>query len=73
MEAKQEILQKPISEVATSDEFLAMCNRNNFASLNEILGLTVNEMLVKPKFNMRMLKELYQILKSYHLEGAIKE
>ena len=73
MEAKHQILHIPIAKVATSEEFLAMCNQNDFKSLNDIIALTVNEMLAKPKFNMRMLKELYQILKGYQLEKFIKE
>ena len=73
MDAKHQILHTPIAEVATSEEFLEMCNQNDFKSLDDIIALTVNEMLAKPKFNMRMLKELYQILKGYQLEKIIKE
>jgi DNA-directed RNA polymerase alpha subunit len=71
METKKLILHRPIAEVASSEEFLKMCDVNNFKSLNEIIALTINEMLRKPKFNLRSLKELYKILKRHHLEGCI--
>lgn len=73
MKEEHPILHKPIETIATSDEFLEMCQINNFKTLSEIIELPVNEMLSKPGFGARMLKELYSILKSYHLEDRIKE
>jgi hypothetical protein len=66
-------LQKPIKSFASSEEFIAMCNLNGFDTLGDILELEVNEMLAKPEFNVRMLMELYSILKNYQLEKCIKE
>jgi hypothetical protein len=73
MKEEHTLLHEPIELIATSDEFLEMCQLNNFKTLNEILELPVNEMLLKPKFGMRMLKELYSILKSNRLEKYLKE
>lgn len=73
MGADTTILYKPIKNLHASDEFLEMCKQNNFKNLNEILELHVNEMLTKPQFGMRMLKELYSFLKAEGLEKYLKE
>jgi hypothetical protein len=73
MKQEKTILNQPISEFATSNEFEAMCERNGFDSLEKILVLPVSKMLNKPEFNHRMLKELYQILQEYNLTGKLKE
>jgi len=73
MSEKLSILEKPIQLLATSQEFLEMCKKNGFENLGNILELHVNDMLRRPEFNHRMLKELYQILDSYNLAGSIKE
>jgi DNA-directed RNA polymerase alpha subunit len=73
MGADAAILYKPIKDLHASDEFLKMCKRNNFKNLNDILELHLNDMLLKPQFGMRMLKELYSFLKAEGLEKLLKE
>lgn len=73
MKEEQTVLLKPLEIFHTSEEFTQMCNINGFKTLGEIVKLEVNEMLVKPEFNLRMLKELYQLLEKYHLEECLKE
>lgn len=73
MGADTTILYKPIKNLHASDEFLDMCNQNSFENLNDILKLHVNEMLKKPQFGMRMLRELYSFLKAEGLEKYLKE
>ena len=67
------IFAKPIEFIATSEEFLLMCNQNNFKTIGQIIEWNVNELLQKPEFNLRMLIELNSILKSYNLDKYIKE
>jgi len=67
------ILQQPIESLCMSEEFIHMCYLNHFNSIGEILALQVNEMLKKPEFGMRMLKELYQLLEDNNLERSLKE
>jgi hypothetical protein len=73
MNGQYTITEKPIQLLATSKEFQSMCGKNGFKNLGDILELHVNEMLTKPEFNHRMLKELYKILLAHNLEGNIKE
>ena len=73
MKKDQPILQKPLASFSTSEEFSQMCQVNGFTTLDEIIKLQVKEMLRKPEFNLRMLKELYQMLEDNHLEGYLKE
>ena len=73
MSEELSILEKPIQTIATSKEFQEMCNLNGFKSLKGILEFQVNDLLTKPEFNYRMLKELYQILEVHKLTGKIKE
>lgn len=73
MGADSAILYKPIKDLNASDEFREMCELNNFKNLNDILELHLNEMLLKPQFGMRMLKEFYSFLKAEGLEKLLKE
>jgi hypothetical protein len=73
MNGEYTITEKPIQLLATSQEFQSMCNKNGFKNLNDILELHVNDMLIRPEFNYRMLKELYKILQAYNLTANIKE
>jgi hypothetical protein len=67
------IMLQPIEDVGASKEFVEMCNLNEFKTISAILKLQAHEMLKKPLFNVRLLMELYRILKSYNLEKNIKE
>lgn len=67
------ILNRPIDHFAISDEFLEMCLINRFNTLEDIIKYSAKELLQKEKFGARMLKELYTILKAYHLEERLSE
>jgi len=67
------ILERPLESFSTSEEFGQMCQLNGFNTLREILLLEVNDLLKRPEFNLRMLKELYQLLEDNHLEKVLKE
>lgn len=73
MNEEYTILSKPIKDFSFSEEFLLMCNTNGFKTLGDIVQLQVNEMLKKPEFKLRTLKELYQVLEDNQLEKYIKE
>ena len=73
MNGKHSILNTPIEIIATSNEFQEMCKINGFNNLGKIIEFNVNDMLKKPEFNHRMLKELYQILEVHNLTKCIKE
>jgi DNA-directed RNA polymerase alpha subunit len=69
----EEILRGPLKDIGASQEFIEMCKKNDFIKLADILELHVNEMLKKPDFNHRMLKELYKILEKNGLTYQLKE
>lgn len=73
MEAIHPILTKKIEHIATSDEFLAICNQNGFSTIGEMLRYSADELLRKPGFNMHMMMELITILKGNKLEYLLKE
>ena len=73
MKTTHPILSKPIEHVLTSEEFLEMCRLNNFRTLNEVVEYPTYELLKKPGFGKRMLKELITILEAYQLETIIKD
>ena len=70
---KQPILNKDITLISTSEEFLEMARKNYFRTLNDILENKVNDLLKKPLFNYRMLSELGSILQSYGLLDLLDE
>jgi DNA-directed RNA polymerase alpha subunit len=73
MNEENPILSKSIQSFSFSDEFLEMCNTNGFSTLGEIVQLQVNELFKMTGFNLRMLKELYQILEDNKLEKWLRE
>jgi DNA-directed RNA polymerase alpha subunit len=68
-----DLLEKPIEQFQLSIEFLEMCRINNFKKLSEILKYNVSELIDKPGFRMRMLKELIYLLEKYQLEDYLKD
>jgi hypothetical protein len=69
---KTELVQ-PIEHLFISEEFEKMCRLNGFESLKDIVAYPVSDLLNKPGFTMRLLKELIKILESYHLEDVLKD
>ena len=67
------ILSKPIQELVTSDEFLAMASKHNFKTLFDILRRPAHELLAMPLFTYRVYNELLNILSSYGLESKLIE
>lgn len=70
---KHPILNKDITLIPTSEEFLEMARINHFSTLNDILENKVNDLLNMPLFNYRMLSELGAILQSYGLLELLDE
>jgi DNA-directed RNA polymerase alpha subunit len=70
---KHPILEKPITELATSDEFLAMAEKNHFNTLEDIVKIPTYDLLKLPLFGFRIYKELISILKAYKLESELIE
>lgn len=73
MVATLTILEKPIAELPTSDEFLDMANRNKFQNLTQLLRYPVHELLKLESFNYHILDELIMILKANNLLDKLKE
>ncbi|MFO8234726.1 MAG: hypothetical protein R6U04_04885 [Bacteroidales bacterium] len=67
------ILNKDITLIPTSEEFLKMARKNHFRTLNDILENKVNDLLKRPFFNFRMLSELGSILQTYGLLDLLDE
>jgi hypothetical protein len=73
MVATLTILEKPIVQLPTSDEFLEMANRNKFRNLAQLLKYPVHELLKLESFNYHILDELIMILKTHDLLDELKE
>jgi len=73
MVATLTILEKPIAQLPTSDEFLEMANRNQFQNLAQLLKYPVHELLKFEGFNYHILDELIMILKAHDLLDELKE
>ena len=67
------ILEKPIGQLPTSEEFLQMANRNQFQNLAQLLEFPVHELLKHKGFNYHILDELIMILKAHDLLDELKE
>lgn len=67
------ILEKPITQIPTSEEFLAMANLNHFENLSQMLEFPVHELERLEGFNYHILDELITILKSHELLDRLKE
>lgn len=73
MVATLTILEKPIAQLLTSEEFLVMANRNQFQNLAQLLEFSVHELLKFEGFNYHILDELIMILKAHDLLDELKE
>lgn len=73
MVASLTILEKPLAQLPTSNEFLEMANRNQFQNLAQLLKYPVHELLNLEGFNYHLLDELIMILKANDLLDKLKE
>ena len=73
MVASLAILEKPIGQLPTSEEFLEMANRNKFRNIAQMLIYPVHELLKLESFNYHILDELIMILKAHDLLDELKE
>ena len=67
------LLEEPIERFQTSKEFRDMCGQNMFKSLSDIVKFNVTELLGKPGFGMRILRELIHVLKENQLEDWLRD
>jgi len=73
MSAEEPILTRSISDFQMSDEFQYMCGANSFRTMGDILQYDTSQLLARPAFNYRMLKELYSILKSLNKQHILRD
>jgi len=73
MKAIHPILLKPVEQFETIEEFKEMCTLNNFNTLSDIIKYPVSQLLKKPGFGMRVLKDLLRILMENNLENVLKD
>ena len=73
MKAIHPILLKPVEQFETIEEFKEMCSLNNFQTLADIVKYPVSQLLKKPGFGMRVLKDLIRILMENKLENVLKD
>ena len=66
-------LTKPLAHFFLSDEFEEMCSLNGFKTLQDIVENHVSDLLNKPGFTLRILKELIKILERHDLEKYLKD
>jgi hypothetical protein len=73
MKAISPILLRPVEQFETIEEFKEMCVLNNFKTLSDIVKYPVSQLLKKPGFGMRVLKDLIRILMENKLENVLKD
>jgi hypothetical protein len=73
MKEISQILQKPIREFETLEEFKKMCIQNNFETLADIVKYPVTELMKKPGFGMRVFRELLRILIENKIDNVLKD
>jgi hypothetical protein len=67
------ILNKPLTQLGLSAEFLEMANLNRFSTLEDILKEPADALLKRSGFGYRMLKELTGLLERDGLLHLLKE
>ena len=70
---EQPIITREIHDFELSVEFNSMCRVNTFQTFGDILIYGTSELLRKPGFNYRMLKELYALLKAMNKQHMLKD
>jgi hypothetical protein len=73
MPQEQNILTKPLAQLPTSNDFLAMAAFNHFQNLQEILQRPVHKLMELNGFNYHTLDELITMLNEYGLQDELKE
>jgi hypothetical protein len=73
MSAEEPILTRSISDFQISDEFKYMCGTNSFRTMGDILQYDTSQLLTRPAFNYRMLKELYSLLKAFDKQHILRD
>lgn len=73
MEETHPILTQHIDLIVTSDELHTAFKLNGFQCIGEIIQFKAFEILEMPGFNVRLLMQLYSLLKYHNLEMLIKE
>lgn len=66
-----QILKELIMTLPVSPEFQQMAKTNHFVTLQDILDSDLDQFHNLPDSGYRILKELYDILKTYGLEHAL--
>lgn len=66
-----QILKDPILSLPVTPEFRQMAKTNHFVTLQDILDSDLGQFHALPDSGYRILKELYDILKTYGLEHAL--
>lgn len=67
------ILQKPLTELELSAEFMTMAKANGYKTLQDILNEPLHELPFKPKSSYRILNELLAIFELHGLSKMIDD
>ncbi len=70
---QEPIITREIHDFEMSAEFESMCRKNTFQTFGDILIYDTSELLRKPGFNYRMLRELYSMLKEMNKQHMLKD
>lgn len=67
------ILLEPIQSLSVSPEFKQMAKANDFITIQDILNNSLDELHKLPDSNLRMLKELSDVLEANGLECLLDD
>jgi hypothetical protein len=68
----EEILDKPLSQLSMSTEFMRMANLNHFETLRDVLQFTIANLLRQDGMSYELLVELTQLLRQHKLWNRLK-
>ena len=66
-------LQRPIQDYDLSPEFKEMARTNGFRTLSQMVGLSIQDLLQKPLFDLRMLSEYITFLTKNGLDDLVED
>ena len=69
---KQEILNRPISEIPVGEEIQSLCQKHKVKNLNELLKVSDYEMVHKLEFTYHAVINLFDYLQSVGLEDLME-
>ncbi len=69
---KQEILNRPISEIPVGEEIQSLCQKNKVKNLDELLKVSDYEMVHKLGFTYHAVINLFGYLQSVGLEDLME-